>query len=77
MVSNPTQKTIQTYEKTAKEFFKIHKDISVVKKHMNFFIKNLKGPKILDIGCAFGRDAKYFSKHGLDVTGIDPYPLIY
>ncbi|MBI2598308.1 MAG: class I SAM-dependent methyltransferase, partial [Candidatus Diapherotrites archaeon] len=27
--------------------------------------------KILDIGCGPGRDAKYFSEQGLDVTGID------
>lgn len=64
-------KTIQTYEKTAKEYFKARNDINIIKDQADFFIKNLAGIKVLDIGCGPGRDAKYFSEHGLEVTGID------
>jgi len=64
-------KTIQAYEETAEDYYKTHFDINEIKDIADFFIKNLNGQKILDIGCGPGRDAKYFSEHGLDVTGID------
>lgn len=32
------------------------------------------GAKILDVGCASGRDSLYFHKHGFKVTGIDYSP---
>src|SRR3989339_2094278 len=64
-------RTIQTYEQTAANYHKTHFDINEIKDIADFFIQNLKGQKILDIGCGPGRDAKYFLEHGLDVTGID------
>ena len=64
-------KGIELYEKIAEDYYKTHFDINEIKKIADFFIQNLKGQKILDIGCGPGRDAKYFSEHGLDVTGID------
>ena len=36
------------------------------------FIKNIpSGGKILDLGCGTGRDSRWFSEKGFDVTGID------
>lgn len=36
------------------------------------FAKQLaKGSRVLEVGCAGGRDAQYFVKEGLQVTGID------
>ena len=64
-------KTIQTYEETAEDYYKTHFDINEIKNIADFFIQNLKGQKILDIGCGPGRDTKYFSENGLDVTGIE------
>lgn len=64
-------KTIKTYEKIADDYYKDHFDINDIKSIADFFIKRLKGQKILDIGCGPGRDAKYFSEHNLQVTGID------
>jgi len=64
-------KTIQAYEETAENYYKTHFDINEIKDIADFFIQNLKGKEILDIGCGPGRDAKYFSENGLDVTGID------
>jgi ubiquinone/menaquinone biosynthesis C-methylase UbiE len=64
-------KTIQTYEEFAEDYYNTHFDINEIKNIADFFIQNLKGQKILDVGCGPGRDAKYFSEHGLDVIGID------
>ena len=64
-------KTIKTYEKLAGDYYETHFDINEIKNIADFFIQNLKGQKILDVGSGPGRDAKYFSEHGLEVTGID------
>lgn len=64
-------KTIETYEDLAEDYSKNHFDIEEVRKFIDFFIQNLKGKNILDVGCGPGRDAKYFCEHGFDVTGID------
>lgn len=32
---------------------------------------NLKGIKVLDVGCGNGKDCKYISQKGLDINGID------
>jgi ubiquinone/menaquinone biosynthesis C-methylase UbiE len=68
---NVVARTIQAYEETAEDYQKTHFDINEIKNIIDFFIRHSKGQKILDIGCGPGRDAKYFSKQGLDVTGID------
>jgi len=69
--NNVVAKTIKTYEELAEDYHKTHFDINEIKNIADFFIQNLKGQKILDIGCGPGRDAKYFSEHNLEVTGID------
>lgn len=69
--NNVVAKTIKTYEELAEDYYKTHFNINEIKNIADFFIQNLKGQKILDIGCGPGRDAKYFSEHDLEVTGID------
>ncbi|HLD31771.1 MAG TPA: class I SAM-dependent methyltransferase [Patescibacteria group bacterium] len=64
-------RTIQTYEQTAANYHKTHFDINEIKDIADFFIQNLKGQKILDIGCGPGRDVKYFAEQNLKVIGID------
>jgi len=64
-------KTIETYNNCAEEYFQINNSIDVIKSHLEFFIKNLYGTKILDVGCGPGRDAKFFSEKGFEVVGID------
>lgn len=63
--------TIKTYEELADDYHKAHCDIKEVKIIADYFIQNLKGDTVLDIGCGAGRDAKFFSDHGLQVIGID------
>jgi len=68
---NLISKTIQTYNACAECYFHDHYDISEVQDVIDFFIQNLKGTEILDVGCGPGRDARYFSNHNLKVTGVD------
>ena len=68
------ERTIATYERHAKKYAAEHSNISEIKKEADFFLKCLKGKKILDVGCGPGRDAKYFSDKGYEVTGIDISP---
>ena len=69
--NNVVNKTIKSYEELAGDYYKNHFDINEVKGIIDFFIKKLKGKKVLDVGCGPGRDAKYFSENGLEVIGID------
>lgn len=68
---NLVSQTIQTYNACAESYSRDHYDISEVQDVIDFFIQNLKGAEILDVGCGPGRDAKYFSSHNLKVTGVD------
>jgi ubiquinone/menaquinone biosynthesis C-methylase UbiE len=64
--------TIKVYEETAQNYCKNNFAMKKrVRDLADFFIRNLHGRKILDIGCGPGRDAKYFCGRGLEVTGID------
>ena len=63
-------KTINVYDEIYEEYAKTNESVSVVKEFLDYFIENVNG-KVLDAGCGHGRDAKYLSEHGLEVTGID------
>ena len=65
------KETIATYEKIASNYFESHSDVSEIKEIVNFFLKNLKGKRVLDVGCGPGRDTRYFSEMGLKVVGMD------
>lgn len=70
-MKNAVAKTIQAYNKNAKEYDYINFSLKKLQAFLDFFLKNLRGRKILDIGCGPGRDIRYFSSLGLNVTGID------
>ncbi len=65
------RQTIKTYNDYAKEYYNIHNNPEEIKSMLEFFIKNLKGKKILDAGCGPGRDSKYFTQKGFQSVGID------
>lgn len=63
-------KTLDYYNQNVTTF--IADTISVdLKDTQNKFINALPGDKILDLGCGFGRDTKYFLEIGLKVTAVD------
>lgn len=66
------EETIRTYENFAEDYSKKYLLLKKSgKKYADYFMANLTGKKILDIGCGPGRDLKYFSDHGFTVVGVD------
>ena len=63
-------KTIQTYDRIAKDFARLHKDTKW-QEEFNYFSKLVIGKKVIDIGCGHGQEALLFLKAGFDYTGID------
>lgn len=62
----------ETYNKTADDYFKDHKDDNWWKPGADKFISFLnQESKVLDVGCGTGIKAKYLIERGLNVTGID------
>jgi len=70
-MKDPTDITIETYNRTAHEFEKKAKNLHHVKEEKKFEKYLQPGSSILDLGCGDGRDAKIFSERGFKVTGID------
>ena len=66
-----TVETVKTYERIARKYHSIHKNPQEIAWLLDRFLKMVKGKKVLDIGCGNGRDTKYMSEKGFDVTGID------
>ncbi len=69
--TDPVQETIRCYDATAEEYASHWLDPSAMARQREFFSMNLVGPRVLDLGCGPGRDAKSFREMGLEVTGID------
>lgn len=67
---DPYQATLEVYEKLGTEYLKNRDRVRV--KEMYAFMRILpKNGRVLDVGCAGGRDAKEFVQHGFTVVGID------
>jgi ubiquinone/menaquinone biosynthesis C-methylase UbiE len=67
---DPVLRTIAAYDAVAAEYARIN-ECNFVQKDLDFFVENLAGKSVLDAGCGHGRDARFFSDAGLEVTGID------
>lgn len=64
--------TIATYDRTVDEYATDTRgEVRKTRPMADWFIKNVPGRKVLEIGCGPGYDAQYFSGHGLTVTAID------
>jgi len=66
--------TIQTYSKIYQDYANRNTLNNDMRSLLDKFIGRLSGKKILDVGCAQGRDSCYFSEKGYDVLGIDLTP---
>ena len=68
-----SNKTKETYNLISKEYDEKTKDYTIqyLKDDLDLFFKNIKGDKILDIGCGPGRDLQIFKEHGYKAVGID------
>lgn len=71
MINAVLNKTISTYNNTAKEYFEKSQKYAPVPEREKFMSLVQKGGNILDAGCGPGRDSNYFAQHGFTVTGID------
>lgn len=70
-MKNYIQKTIDFYNTSFDEYF--NKTLNLQDKSWLEKFTSFLNPssKILDIGCAFGRDSKYFSENNFEAYGID------
>jgi len=64
-------KTIQAYNKVAKQYNRSHYSADFWRNEFNLFTSFLQGKRVLDVGCGAGRDAVLFSREGFDYIGID------
>ncbi len=63
--------TVNSYNRNAREWINTHSDVNFHLKNLAQFKKHLPGGKILEIGCAGGRDAKMLIEAGYDYVGTD------
>ncbi|MBN2094699.1 MAG: methyltransferase domain-containing protein [Candidatus Aenigmarchaeota archaeon] len=72
---DPVPDTIKTYDGYAETYDEIYGEgwsgLEEFREIMDEFVARVPGKRVLDIGCGPGRDAKYFSEKGLDVTAIE------
>lgn len=68
---DPVLETIETYDNIATNYAQGYLDRSPWQPLYDYFLTNLHGKKILDVGSGPGHDAQVFSESGLNVIGID------
>ena len=66
------ERTIAAYDQSPDKYFESTREMTPPQE-FSCFVATVKGlgTRILDAGCAFGRDTSAFHEAGLDVTGID------
>lgn len=69
--NNNVDITKDTYNKISHEYDVQNSDIEKVQELLNQFLAFVPSGKVLDIGCASGRESQYLSEHGLQVIGTD------
>lgn len=65
------EKTIKFYDKNVDEYIKNTADLQNKDWLEKFVLHLIKNAKVLDIGCAYGRDCRYFVKNNFETYGID------
>ena len=68
--------TIEYYEEHAEKFVELtlDADMSVIYARFEKWLN--VGDSILDLGSGSGRDSRYFSENGYEVTAVDPSPAM-
>jgi len=74
--SDYMQKTLRFYEDNADEYIKNTSDMKDHEWLERFSALLPPGGRVLDIGCAGGRDSQWFAEKGFEVFGIDFSPLM-
>jgi SAM-dependent methyltransferase len=65
-------KTKETYHHIFRDYaYRNAQPNTDVKEMLEYFAAHVSGHKILDVGCAEGRETEYLSKKGFEVTGCD------
>lgn len=68
------RKTIEFYDRSVEEYIENTKNLQG-RKWLEKFISYLpKKARVLDLGCAYGRDCKFFVNKGLETHGVDLSP---
>ena len=73
-MKDPVQTTIQWYSNSAEHYKMLRSDLKRDEENREYFLEHVPGKKILDIGCAHGRDVCEFFKRWMNITGIDLTP---
>lgn len=63
--------TIDSYNKTAEEYYRIVTSFEVLPELEEFMSLLNSKDKILDLGCGPGHHSRIFSEYGFNVTGVD------
>lgn len=71
MSDDQLKKTIAVYNTIADQYAKSVESYYSAIDRDKFLLLISKGGKILDAGCAAGRDSRYFDSLGYDVVGVD------
>lgn len=73
--TDEVEQTKNTYSKICQAYARSNTSLNPqVQTMLDKFISLVPGKKVIDIGCAHGRESKYLSDHGLEVTGCDSSP---
>lgn len=64
-------KTIDSYNRTAREYYSVVSSFDILPEMFSFVNMVKPGGKILDLGCGPGQHSKYFKKFGFKTTGVD------
>ena len=66
--------TLNYYERNAREFIAGTVNVDMSAHHRRFLEQLPSHASILDLGCGSGRDSKFFSELGHQVTAVDGSP---
>jgi len=70
-MSKRKRTTIESYNKTAEEYYKIVSSFEILPELEDFMSQVIEKGKILDLGCGPGHHSRIFADNGFDVVGID------